>query len=175
MLKFRYELEDIRNIIMLSECDPTAVFGQESKRNVKQIINKVYERFCMTNNRHSDLVERTIQIGQNQTCSQEDLFLFLPHYPTLRGNEFLFSIGDGNAGRYLSKNVEAFIKGLHRIEMKYKEVSGSQFGFGSPSPTFKVISKLGKSNKPLADCLVEWVAANGGNYYIKPIPPDTLF
>ena len=55
---------------------------------------------------------------------------------------------------------------MHYIELKYREKTGNNFGFGSPSPTYKVIQALEKINKEKAIELKEWVAENGGNYYI---------
>ncbi len=59
-----------------------------------------------------------------------------------------------------------FIKGLHYIEMKYKEVYNNDFGFGSPYPTSKFIDKLKATDEELAQELTKWVANKGGNYYI---------
>ena len=48
-------------------------------------------------------------------------------------------------------------------------MTDNDFGFGSPSPTKKVIQVLEKKDKEQAHELHEWIAKNGGNYYIKPI------
>lgn len=50
--------------------------------------------------------------------------------------------------------------------MKYGQISDQDFGFGSPSPTYKLIKTLEDSDKDLAIELNQWVANNGGNYYI---------
>ena len=43
----------------------------------------------------------------------------------------------------------------------------NDFGFGSPSRTYKIINGLKKRNPELALTLTKWIAENGGNYYIK--------
>ena len=60
-----------------------------------------------------------------------------------------------------------FVKGLHFIEMRYKEELNQVFGIGSPFPTYKVIEALQKQNEELATKLSTWIKENGGNYYIK--------
>ena len=112
------------------------------------------------------LIKRIKEIGKSGICLDEDLNTILPNLPTLHGSEFIFTISWGNATKYIDKDVEYFIKGLHLIEEKYKTVS-TNFGFGSPGPTFKVISKLKLKDPVLAESLTEWVLENGGNYYIK--------
>lgn len=112
-------------------------------------------------------VEKIKFIGKLGKCSDKDLHLFLPNYPTLSGDEFIFRISWGNSKKYIDDDVEYFIKGLHLIEEKYKKLSGSDFGFGSPSPTFKVIEELAGEDFEKAVNLEEWVLKNGGNYYLK--------
>ena len=58
------------------------------------------------------------------------------------------------------------MKGLHYIELKFREINNNDFGFGSPSPTFKIIQALEKIDKEKATQLKDWVAENGGSYYI---------
>ena len=99
------------------------------------------------------LVKRIKEIGKSGICTDEDIHLFLPNFPTLSGSEFIFTIGWGNAHRYIDDEVEHFIKGLHLIEMKYRAASHHDFGFGSPSPTYNVIEKLKPKNPILAENL----------------------
>ena len=106
-------------------------------------------------------------IGRHGECGKEHLEYFLPNYPTLRGSEPIFRIGHANANDCLDSEAEVFIKGLHLIEMAYKEACGHDFGFGSPSPTAKVIDALEKNDKSLAMTLRNWVLERGGNYYIN--------
>ncbi len=115
------------------------------------------------------MIELIKHIGKQGSCSEESLKLFLPNYPTIRGSEFIFTIDDHNAKKFIDEEVENFIRGLHYIEMTYKEQSKHSFGFGSPSPTAMLIRALEKVNAPLAKELETWVAANGGNYYIMAI------
>jgi hypothetical protein len=77
-----------------------------------------------------------------------------------------FKIGHANAAKYINADVEFFIKGLHHLELIYREKTKSEFGFGSPSPTAKVINALEKINQNLALELRKWIRENGGNYYI---------
>lgn len=108
-----------------------------------------------------------IKIGSSNICSEEELHYFLPSYPGLKGSEFIFTISWANCKHYLNKDVENFVRGLHLIELKYRSMCNHDFGFGSPSPTYKVISGLAKRDNELANFLTEWIAENGGNYYIK--------
>lgn len=113
------------------------------------------------------LINKIKEIGKACVCSNEDLNIFLPNFPKLYGNEFIFSIGWANANKFIDEDIVYFIKGLHTIEKKYKVLSQNDFGFGSPSPTYKVISSLEKEEPNLANQLKEWVKKNGGNYYIS--------
>ena len=98
-----------------------------------------------------------------------DIFVFIPKFPDLSESEYIFKIGYANAKRYIDEEVEFFVKGLHLIELEYRVKVGSDFGFGSPSPTVKVISALERLDPVKAQKLTEWVALNGGNYYIEKI------
>ena len=112
-------------------------------------------------------IQKIINIGKNQSVSGEQVRELLPDYPTLRGNEELFKISWTNAERYLDKNFFDFVKGLHVVELKYREMTDNDLGFGSPSSTEKVIQAIEKKDKEQANILRNWIADNGGNYYIK--------
>ena len=118
------------------------------------------------------LIDLVKVIGERENCSDEELLLFLPNYPTLHGSEFIFTIGWANAKKFMLSDVEFFIRGLHCIEMKYKELSKHAFGFGSPSPTAKMIAGL--NDTQLAKKLTKWVSQNGGNYYIPKASYNSL-
>ena len=118
-------------------------------------------------NDNSNLINLIQQIATREICSEEELLIFLPSYPTLRGDEFIFTIGWANAKKFISKDADLIIRGLHFIEMKHKQLSKNNFGFGSPSPTAKLIKSLEKENPELATQLEKWIADNGGNYYIS--------
>lgn len=107
------------------------------------------------------------QIGENGICTEDELLFFLPNHPTVSGSEFIFKISWADAKRYLDKDVEYFVKGLHYIELKYRELVKNDFGFGSPSPTFKVIESLKEKDIELSKKLSDWVFENGGNYYLS--------
>ena len=113
-----------------------------------------------------NLIKRIREIGRTGICSDEDLHAFLPNFPTLHGSEFIFKIGWANAKKYVNEEVEYFIKGLHLIENKYKSTLNFNTGFGSPSPSYKVIKALELTNPVLANKLTDWILENGGNYYL---------
>jgi hypothetical protein len=99
------------------------------------------------------------------------IILFLPNYPVLHGNEFIFTISSANCKKYIDNEIEYLVKGLHIIEEQYKIHSGNTFGFGSPSPPVNFIQYLAKDNIELSKKLKLWIANNGGNYYI---PKDRI-
>ena len=112
-------------------------------------------------------IEKILEIGERGHCTEEELLSFLPNYPTLRGSEFIFTIGWANASHYFRYNIRHFVHGLHFVELKYRELRSNEFGFGSPSPSYKVITALQQLKPKLADELEEWIRSNGGNYYVK--------
>ena len=113
------------------------------------------------------LINRIKAIGKSGVCSDEDLHIFLPNLPSLKGSELIFTIGWDNADKYIDTEAEYFIKGLHLIEEKYKSFVNYSFGFGSPSPSYPVISRLKLKDPILAEKLIAWVLEHGGNYYIN--------
>ena len=115
----------------------------------------------------NQLINLITEIGEREDCSDVELFTFLPNYPSLKGNEFIFAISWTNAKAIPSKDIGNFVKGLHQIELKYRKVIKNDFGFGSPSSTAKVINALETDNFALAQELRKWISTNGGNYYIR--------
>jgi len=112
----------------------------------------------------NEIIKNIIEIGlSNRKINLKD---FLPNYPIIRGSEKIFTISWANANIYLNFNPEGLIKGLHLIELEYRKLSNNDFGFGSPSPTFKLIQALVEINSELAHELYKWINNNGGNYYI---------
>ena len=109
------------------------------------------------------------EIGSRIFCTEAEFKNILPNYPTLRGSEFIFTISWANAMRFIDSEVDDFVKGLHVIEMLYKEKTKDKFGFGSPSPSYKIIQQISKSDISHADILKKWIANNGGNYYINSL------
>jgi hypothetical protein len=116
-----------------------------------------------------NLINLIKNIGIVGTCNEDELMLLLPNSPKLLGNEFLFNV------RWLElvKELEShhdfyhFIKGLHIVELKYREVTDNNFGFGSPSSTFRILTNFEKKEYELSQKIKEWIKENGGNYYIK--------
>lgn len=127
-----------------------------------------------------DFIKKAITIGKSGICSDDDLDYFLPNRPQLRGSEMIFTIGWSNAKDFLlhtGEDCESFIKGLHYVELKYASVYHPHihdqfFGFGSPSPTWKLINALEAKSSPMAGRLKNWISENGGNYYIEPLRND---
>ena len=117
--------------------------------------------------KNTEIVNLIKIIGESGKCSRSQMLHFLPEFPLLKGNEFIFTISWANARKYIGDEVADFVKGLHLIEEKYKEQTSSDFGFGSPSPTYKVIMALKNTNSELSVKLEKWISENGGNYYIK--------
>lgn len=113
------------------------------------------------------------EIGKRHLCLEDEFNIILPNFPTLKGSEFIFTIGWANASKYIDFDVEYLVKGLHIVEVLYRNKTENDFGFGSPSPTYKVIQKLLETNESLANELTTWVANSGGNYYIE-INPQIL-
>lgn len=103
-----------------------------------------------------------LEVGHKGYCTSEDLKFFLPDLPTIHGSELIFNVKTENFSEALILDL---IKGWHLIEMKYKEDTGYENGFGSPSKTKYLIDKLMKININEAIDLYNWVAANGGDYY----------
>ena len=107
------------------------------------------------------------KVGKRLLCLEDEFHIILPNFPTLRGSEFIFTIGWANALKYIDSDVEYLVKGLHIIEIFYRNKIQHDFGFGSPSPTYKILQKLRETNESLAFELTNWIANSGGNYYIK--------
>jgi len=108
-------------------------------------------------------------IGKEGSCSEDELMLFLPNFPTIRGSEFIFRVQWGELILEVKSNgeIEDFIKGLHLIEIKYRDITKNKFGFGSPTPTFRILANLRKKDLDLSQKISLWIKDNGGNYYIK--------
>lgn len=116
-----------------------------------------------------EYINRIIEIGKKGECTSDELLYFLPNLPSLHGSEILFTLNKWK----LPKNYRSIpylvdmVKGLHLIEMSYKLFSKNDFGFGSPSKTEHLITYLETIDLTNAKELYNWVASNGGNYYIK--------
>jgi hypothetical protein len=114
-------------------------------------------------------IEQTIllkRIGERLFCLKEEFDILLPNFPTLKGSEFIFTIGWANAKKYIDSDIEFFLKGIHIVEALYKNKTNNNFGFGSLSPTYKIIQQISIQNKNLANELTNWISESGGHYYI---------
>ncbi len=119
-----------------------------------------------------NLIEVIRNIGEANVCNEGELTLLLPNFPKLFGSEFIFRVKWEELIRQLrtTKEIEFFIRGLHIAELKYIEVSENEFGFGSPSSSFRILKILEKEEFDLAQELIEWIKKNGGNYHVKANP-----
>jgi hypothetical protein len=115
----------------------------------------------------NEQIEILKQVWKRLFDLEDELNTILPNFPTLRGSEFIFTIGWANAGRCINKDVDLFIKGLHISEVLYRNKTQNYFGFGSPSPTYKILQKLKETNDSLAIELTNWIANSCCNYYIE--------
>jgi hypothetical protein len=118
-----------------------------------------------------NLINVLKNIGIFGTCNEDEFMLLLPNFPKLMGNEFLFSVSWLELVKELKSphDFEHFIKGLHIVELKYREVTKNNFGFGSPSSTNRILDKFEKKEYDSSQKIKEWIRDNGGNYYIKEI------
>jgi hypothetical protein len=115
------------------------------------------------------LIKFIRNIGEANVCNEGDLILLLPNFPKILGNEFIFRVKWEELIPELKsiKEIEFFVKGLHIVELKYTEVTENEFGFGSPSSSFRILKILEKEEFDSAQELIEWIKKNGGNYYVK--------
>ena len=90
-----------------------------------------------------NLINVIKNIGVVCICNEDELMLLLPNFPKLLGNEFLFIVSWLELVKELKSphDFEHFIKGLHIIELKYRETTKNNFGFGSPSSTNRILNK----------------------------------
>ena len=111
-------------------------------------------------------INRIIEIGKKLNLDKIEITDFLPNYPNLRGSEFIFSAKEYFHTPFKTEEFEFLIKGLHYIELKFRQLQGNEFGFGSPSQTTNLIHRLKKRDLERGEYLEEWISTNGGNYYI---------
>ena len=101
-----------------------------------------------------ELLNKIIEVGKRGFCTSTELDYFLPEILKLRNI------------RVADVDFPDLIRGYHLIEMGYRVKSGNNIGFGSSSKTSDLIRQLVKVNKDKAIELYNWMADNGGNYYI---------
>jgi hypothetical protein len=116
-----------------------------------------------------NLIEVIKKIGENGDCNEDELMSFLPNFPTLSGSEFIFRVKLGELILKVKSmdEIEDIIKGLHLIELKYRDITKEKFGFGSPTPTYRLLKNLEKKEFDISQKIKRWIEDNGGNYYIK--------
>lgn len=119
-----------------------------------------------------------VEIGKSKSFEDVIVEDFVPDYPTPHGSELIFSFKKLREKHLNTEDLCYLIKGLHFIELKYRQQTKNDFGFGSPSQTSNLITTLNKRNENKAIEITNWIIENGGNYYYKIInndPPGTLF
>jgi hypothetical protein len=116
-----------------------------------------------------NLIDIIKNIGKEGICKGNEFNSLIPNFPQLLGNEFLLSVKWKDIVREIKslEEIEYFIKGLHITEIKYREIIGDSFGFGSTTSTFRILNNLEKTDYELSIKLKKWIKDNGGNYYIK--------
>ncbi len=110
-----------------------------------------------------EFIERLIEIGKTGFCELQDLVYFLPNYPSFNYSEPIFRRHTEEVSNLPIRDLIDYIKGLHLIELAYSEKQKSESGFGSPSMTFELLEKLDTDNRIK---LYDWIAFNGGNFFI---------
>ncbi len=112
-----------------------------------------------------EYLEKIIQVGETGECPEVLLGYFIKDYPNTRGAYLRHTI---RAQMVPVTRLPSLIKGCHLIELKYREVTGNDFGFGSTSRTSILIKELGKHDNTEAVKLGKWIASTGGDYYFPP-------
>lgn len=112
-------------------------------------------------------ISEIIQIGKTNNLSNINIYDYLPDFPTPRGNELIFSRRKLFENHLNVENTVFLIKGLHLIELKYREKVNNEFGFGSPSQTNTILKKLQEMNIRSAIEVTDWIKENGGNFYFQ--------
>ncbi len=100
-------------------------------------------------------INKIVDIGKKEVCTKKDL-----NDLSLISTDSCFQLRDQiwfNFKKLNIQNLKNFIKGFHLIEKQ----SG---GFGSVSATIKMIYSLSETKDQ--EEVYNWVAFNGGNYYI---------
>lgn len=110
------------------------------------------------------------EIGKKESCTHEEFISFIPHFPSIGDSELITSINGREFGMKRTTNEDLYYmtKGYHIIEKHYREMLNDKMGFGSPSKVITLIDIVGKFDLEKAIELYDWVAFNGGNYYIEP-------
>jgi hypothetical protein len=127
---------------------------------------------------NSNIIDDIIAIGKSKSFENIIVEDFVPNYPTLIGGEFIFSIHNLRKNNLHIADLCLLIQGLHFIELKYRQQTGNDFGFGSSGQTNNLIAYLNKRNQHIATEIINWIRKTGGNYYYKIFnnePPGGIF
>lgn len=137
---------------------------------------------------NTEYINKILEIGRKESCSSEDLGYFLTRLPDVGNREFLptlrenYKIDTSHMTRHeiLSINIETnthslnkadeelksfivdLVKGIHLIEFK------SGYSGSSTTTICNLFGTLIKKDTKAFINLYNWIASNGGNYYIEP-------
>jgi len=114
---------------------------------------------------NQDLKDRVIKVSKSGVCSLNELTYFLPTFPVINYSEPIFRRLKDEVIILSDTDLIDYIKGLHIIEITFRKFKGDEFGFGSPSITHELLNKLNLDNHIK---LYDWIAFNGGNFFIPP-------
>lgn len=135
---------------------------------------------------NTEYINKIVEIGKNGSCTDQDLSYFLQNLPDVGNRELRdslrrdYKISTEHITRreFLAidpKTIKQsptsdqtktasflidFIKGCHLVEIKHG-------GFGSTTNVFNLFESLIEIDLDKAINLYNWIASNGGNYYIK--------
>ena len=136
---------------------------------------------------YNEYINKIIEVGKKEFCTSQNLEYFLANLPDVGNGELRdtlqrdFKINTGHITRrgFLAldhkvnkqplsdtqKKIISFltnlIKGCHLIEIRYG-------GFGSTTNICNLFNSLIEVDVNKAIDLYNWIAFNGGNYYIEP-------
>jgi hypothetical protein len=136
---------------------------------------------------YNEYINKIIEVGKKELCTSQDLDYFLANIPDVGNRELRntlqrdYKINTGHITRreFLTldykinkqplldaqKKIISFltnlIKGCHLIEIRYG-------GFGSTTNICNLFASLIGADVNKAIDLYNWIAFNGGNYYIEP-------
>jgi hypothetical protein len=119
------------------------------------------------------MLPRLIRIGNLGFVEDGEIRFFLPNYPSIRGDEFIFELTWAHLLRLENAEIVDVIRGVHLIELAYRESTRNDFGFGSTNPSFALLTEFVEVDEVSARALWEWIKLTGGNYFIPRCPLQT--
>lgn len=137
---------------------------------------------------NKEYINKIIQIGKKELCTDEELSYFLPNLPDVANKDLLYFLNreygmstfhmtrrdilaikpKTRAGTLTEKDetlvsfIIDLVKGIHLIEF----ISG--YGGSSTTTICNLFGTLVEKDAYRAIDLYNWIANHGGNYYIEP-------